>query len=312
MSFRIRLLALALPALFIAPAAEAAQLLLTPPQGQFRPGDTVAVDLRLDNQNECVNAGEVTVGYPKDLVEVIDVSRGNSIFTIWVVPPTVRSDYGLINFIGGIPGGYCGRTPGDPAVTNVLARFIFRFSDKIKNTVPVQVPITISPSSRVTLNNGQGTEAKLSVRSASFTITATAPAQENEWTKALRDDKTPPEEFQVGVYQDKNIFDNRFFAAWSAVDKQTGLDHYELAEIPAGRSQDAAKWKRADSPFVLADQSAKSTVLVKAFDKSGNVRLAQYAPKAAPKRTVDGMIWWTLASLLVIALAALRYFRFFP
>jgi hypothetical protein len=293
--------------------AEAARLYLDPLSGTYLPGATIPVTIRLDNEGECVNAAEVNLSFPKDLVEAVDVSRGDSIFSIWVTPPTIRSEYGLVTFIGGIPGGYCGRTPGDPAITNVLSKVIFRIKDKLPTKLPARIPLTLLGSSKVVLNDGRGTETKLSFRNSEFIASATGSPRENTWTQELAADKTPPESFAVTVQRDKSVFEDQYFAVWSAVDKQTGLDHYEILETRTKADSELRNpdWRRTESPFVLKDQSLKSRILVKAVDKAGNERISEYRP-FAEKKTAQNFLFWALASLGLILVAVFRFLRFIP
>src|SRR6266404_9061046 len=94
-----------LGASFFAQTVLAAQLYLTPASSTLPPGETAVLDLRLDPQAPpCANAAEINIGFPKNLLEGVDVGRGNSIFTLWVEPPIIKQDFGLITLAGGIPG----------------------------------------------------------------------------------------------------------------------------------------------------------------------------------------------------------------
>ena len=54
----------------------------------------------LVNTNCMVNAVEAEVQFPADSLEVLEVSRENSILDLWVQEPVVDHDLGLINFSG--------------------------------------------------------------------------------------------------------------------------------------------------------------------------------------------------------------------
>ena len=99
-------------AVFMSPLfAHAAQIYLDPATGKYPPGVTFAVNVRLDNQNQCINAAEVDLSYP-DLLQAVGASDGNSILSLWVKEPTIYANYGLISFVGGLPGVLrtrCGR-----------------------------------------------------------------------------------------------------------------------------------------------------------------------------------------------------------
>lgn len=280
---------------FLAQTVFAAQLYLTPASSTLPPGETAVLDLRLDPQGPpCVNAAEVNVGFPKNLLEGVDVGRGNSIFTLWVEPPMIKQDFGLITLTGGIPGGYCGRTPGDPALTNVIATLVFR-AYGASTTVPADAKVSILNTSKVLLNDGKGTPAKFTSRDATLAISFASPPQGNAWTKILKNDKTPPEPFLIEVTSDKAVFDGKFFIVFSTTDKQSGIDHYEVSEAadPKTAIKDL-QWRVAASPSVLGDQGLRSIIRVKAVDKAGNERIVEFTPKPAKK----SFLYWLLYVLV--------------
>ena len=99
----------------------AATLSLDPVEGSFGPGDMFVVTVRVDtDKDECINAADVAVAFPKDLVKVSAVSKGESLMTLWTDGPLIENEKGSVSWSGGIPGGYCGRVLGDPGKTNIL------------------------------------------------------------------------------------------------------------------------------------------------------------------------------------------------
>lgn len=312
-AFLLSGLSLALVLSLIGPAvAHGAELYFTPAQATYPPGGTVSLDLRLNNQDECVNAAEVNVSYPKNLMDVVDISRGNSIFSIWLSPPTIRPDLGLITMVGGVPGGYCGRTPGDPSLTNVVATLIFRFKPLKTGAAPTHARVVVLDSSKVALNDGRGTAAKLVPRAADFTIDANARQQKNIWTDAIAQDKLPPDAFAIEVLRDSSVFEGQYFAVFSTVDKQTGIDHYELLETKDRKDLDNKDvvWRHVDSPVVLTDQSLKSSIFVRAVDKAGNAQTTEYTPSQQDGGTRRLAWWFAGLALVVVALASIL--RFLP
>jgi hypothetical protein len=132
---------------------------------------------------------------------------------------------------------------------------------------------------KVLLNDGFGTPAKLTLKGAVFTILPEKlEVPKEEWQEELAKDDIPPEPFEIKVSQDPNIFGGKYFIVFSTTDKQTGIDHYEVAEQRRTLRQTTLNWKRAESPYLLEDQSLKSIIKVKAVDKAGNERIAEYIP----------------------------------
>lgn len=295
--------------------AQAAQIYLDPASGKYAPGVTFAVNVRIDtNSSQCINAAEVDISYPKDLLQAVKASDGDSIFSVWVKEPTTYPDYGLISLVGGLPGGYCGRVAGDPSLSNTLATLYFRFPTSTvsgANAQPQTAPITFLSSTKVILNDGNGTVAPLTVSGANYTqILKGQYAPVDTWAEAIENDTTPPEPFTVGVYRDPSLFGNEWFAAFSATDKQTGIDHYEVAEVPPSQvsaAQEQWPWKRAISPYLITDQTLADTIAVRAIDSAGNIRTQLYnatgTQKTAPSH---GSILPYLAIIGLVGLALIQ------
>ena len=114
--------------LLLSNSAHAASLYLDPGIKTLSRGDALKISVRLDTdelKEECVNAveGVLTFSGP---IEPVDISLGDSIFSIWVESPTLNEDKTQVSFAGGIPNGYCGRVDGDPRLTNNLFDIIVR------------------------------------------------------------------------------------------------------------------------------------------------------------------------------------------
>lgn len=269
---------------FAGPAlAQAAEIYLDPATGTFPIGVTFAVNVRLNTQGQCINAAEVNLAYPKSELQAVAVSAGDSIFSLWVKNPTIYADYGLVSFIGGLPGGYCGRVAGDASLSNKLATVYFAFptSTTVSSTsIPVSASLSFATGTNAVLNDGLGTFAKLTSGGASYApVTSGQFAPASAWQDLIQSDTIPPEPFKVGVYRDQSLFNDQLFAVFSTVDKQTGIDHYEVAEVPASQAnlpENQWNWARADSPYLLHNQNLNGMLEVRAIDMAGNERLESY------------------------------------
>jgi len=267
--------------LFLPLVAKGAILYFEQSKGEYHLGDTFIVDLRIDTEGECINTVKAIVSFPKDLLEAKDFGTGNSILTLWLEGPKIDQKEGLISFVGGIPGGFCGPLPGEPEKPNLLGRIIFRVVSRDVSRSLAQV--AFRNDSQVLLNDGFGTPAKLTLKGAVFTILPEkAEVPKEEWQEELAKDDIPPEPFEIKISQDPNIFGGKYFIVFSTTDKQTGIDHYEVAEQRRTLRQTTLNWKRAESPYLLEDQSLKSIIKVKAVDKAGNERIAEYIPPKKP------------------------------
>ncbi|HLD60733.1 MAG TPA: cohesin domain-containing protein, partial [Patescibacteria group bacterium] len=125
--------------------AEAASLVLSPSTGTFTVGSTFSVSVFLNTENEAVNTIGTSITFPPDKLQIVSPSTGNSIINIWTNLPNVDNQNGRISLQGGIPGGI--------KVTNgLITTLIFR----VKSVGTAVVKFT--DSSRVLLNDGQGTD----------------------------------------------------------------------------------------------------------------------------------------------------------
>jgi len=281
---------------------EAAVLYLEPPQGEYYQGDTFIVEARIDTEEDCINTVEANLSFSQDVLEAVDFSKGNSILILWVKEPSIDQNKGEISFSGGIPGGYCGILPGEPGKINLLGRIAFKTKELSEKK---QAEVNFLEGSQVLLNDGLGTPAKLTTKGAVFTILAEKlEIPEDEWKKELEKDNIPPEPFEIEVHQDPAIFEGKYFIIFSTTDKQTGIDYYEILETRDKRQE---VWERGESPYLLTDQSLQSIIKVKAVDKAGNERIAEYLPikKPLPYWIIIlvlvgvGIIWWILRKIRI-------------
>lgn len=269
MNLSIRIFLATLFIMMIPAASHAAVIYIDPETGTYGPGDTFIASVRLDNDDECINAAEVEIRYPTDRLRAVDFSRGGSIFSLWVQEPKIDLQKGSVTFAGGLPGGYCGRIQGDPALSNVLGKVVF----SVIRTEAQAADITVAPSTHVYLNDGLGTQAQLTVRGSTITLSPTSVSSENPWIREVGEDSIPPDAFTVQVESTRDVFGGRYYLVFSTLDKQSGIDHFELYERGA--------WKRITSPYKLYDQSLKD-IRVKAIDKAGNERMGEYIEGSAP------------------------------
>ena len=263
---------------------------LDPSEGEYRQNDTFIVSVRINPEEECANAIQADLSFPQNSLEVQDISKGSSIISFWVKEPEFSNNNGFVSFAGGIPGGFCGLLLGDPGESNLLGRIIFK--TKESGGDPTSARIEFLNTSQVLLNDGLGTPAKLTAEGAAFEIKEVRPPGEvvplNEWREEIEKDKIPPESFEIAINQDPTIFNGEYFIAFQTSDKQTGIDYYEVKEGDG-------EWQKTQSPYLLLDQGLRSIIKVKAVDKVGNERVAEYRP------TQKFSLWWLSSILIGIA-----------
>jgi len=325
--------------------ASAADLFLMPQSQTVYKEDTFIAEIRLDTGEEEVNALEANLEFSPELLEVLDISKGGSILSLWPIEPFFSNSAGKISLTGGIPGGFKGQ--------GIIAQITFRVKELGKAI------INFGDTSQVLLNDGKGTPANLNLSEGSYEIiempgglpkisSSTHPDQ-NKWYNqntfhlhwdlkegvqysyllskdplsipdetpdkpegelkwmgdmghpnledgiyyfSLRQklpgenwsgkmtyramvDKTPPEPFELAIAQDPTSFEGKYFLSFYTTDKMSGIDYFEIKE---GKEDS----KRITSPYVLEDQTLRSKIVVKAVDKAGNERIAEFVPPKKP------------------------------
>lgn len=251
--------------------------------------DTFYVPVRIDPQGSCINAARVVVAYDPSVLSVQDITTGDSLLTLWTVYPEIERDHmrevGRIVLEGGIPGGYCGRVEGDPGLTNLLARLVVTSVQRVVEQDEERVAhLIVDPETEVIEHDGEGTVAPLTVRGADVMIVPATTTPSNPWLIDVRNDTIAPELFDITLVEGPSEGSAKHYIAFSTVDKQSGIDHYEILETDPDRFgiltwvQREAYWVRGESPYVLRDQKLRSKILVKAVDKAGNERVVEYTP----------------------------------
>ena len=268
------------------PHASAASLYMDPSLTHAYRADSVAVSVRLDTEDgECINTVDAVIKYDPNIIAV-DVSRGDSILSLWVEDPKIDPVAHTVTFAGGVPNGYCGRVVGDPRLSNVIAKIIFQVPGfSVGGGTSTDANITFEPATRVLLNDGLGTNAPLKTFGSQITLDDKAGNTiADPWSDAVGSDKTLPSPFSIELVQDNNVFGGKYYIVFSTTDKQSGIDHYEVLEEPIRElslfkwGAPNHQWKTVKNPYVLVDQRLQSVIRVKAIDKAGNERIATYAP----------------------------------
>lgn len=128
--------------------------------GTFSINENFTVNVKVDTAGNSINAGEGTIGFDKDTLEVVSLSRNGSLFSLWPVEPSFSNTDGIISFGGGTPTGYSG--PGG----NLLA-----ITFKAKRAGAAQVRFT---SGAVLANDSKGSNILQSLGMANYTISPQA------------------------------------------------------------------------------------------------------------------------------------------
>lgn len=267
--------------------SEAATLYLDPREDGLQVGDTLIMAVRVDvdeEAGECINLADVEISYPST-IQAVDTSVGQSIMQLWVERPVIDAENGRVTLAGGIPNGYCGRIPGDPGMTNVIAEIVFRHTAPDAAAATSTAEMNFTSRSTLYLNDGNGTAAPLTTYGAAITLyPTTADDLGDAWTDAVTADTAPPQPFSISLERNEQMFDGEYYIVFNTSDKQTGIAEYEVMEEPLEEQSlfrfggVNALWREAVSPYRLRDQSLNTTIRVRATDKAGNEYIATLVP----------------------------------
>ena len=136
--------------------AQGASLFLSPGSGSFKTGDTFSVGLKVDTGGIPINAAQTTVYFPSDKLEVLNISKENSVFSLWPEEPSFSNVAGKVSFSGGIPH------PGFTGVGNIIT-----INFKAKNEGLILLTLG---EGRVLADDGKGTDIFVFIKEAKYSI----------------------------------------------------------------------------------------------------------------------------------------------
>jgi len=274
-------------------STSAAEIFFEAQAREVAAGSEFSIDVVLNTKNEDINALEGRVLFPRELVEVREIRDGNSIVNLWIERPStervVTNDArGGVVFSGITPGGF-----GDEG--GLLFSIIF----EAKKEGIAEFSLS---NVRALRDDGIGSEVETTTRPFTVEIVLGDPADITE--RAEKEDRYRPESFVPKVARDETLFDGKWFVVFTAQDKQSGIERYEVRET-RGRIQEFIRgWEIAESPYVLADQNLRSVIWVKAIDRAGNERVEKLPPQN-PLPWYENYDMWAILFVVILLLLAL-------
>jgi len=123
--------------------SEAATLYLVSKSSNYQIGDEFEVEVKVESEEDSINATQATISFPSDILEVVGVDKSNSTFNFWVQEPSFSNEDGKIVFIGGTSKGVTGSS-----------LHIVKIKFKAKGTGEAELSLS---DSVITANDGKGT-----------------------------------------------------------------------------------------------------------------------------------------------------------
>ncbi len=260
--------------------SRAAQIDINAGSSKYDLKDAFFIEVYLDTELENINAVDGTISFDTNL-RLQDVIDSDSVVNFWIEKQISENSF---QFAGIIPGGFRG-TGGK----------LFTLAFETQN--PGKTNISLEDVS-VFLNDGSGTEQKLSTKQKEFIISdklSTNVGQKNLFTS----DIYPPESFKPEISKSESLFDGKWFLVFATVDKNSGISHYLIKEAKFKALMFFKSWRIVESPYVLSDQSKTSFIAIKAVDKAGNEVVERVYPEV-PKPLVVKVASIAIAVLVVV------------
>lgn len=246
-------------------------------------GDVFIVKLKISTTDNAINAVDGSISFDKEKLEIKETSAGGSIFSLWPDPVSFFNDKGVLNFVGGVAGGF-------QSAEGEILKIIFLAKEEGK------AGINLNTSSLLFLNDGKGTIVPYETKPLDLLILKRAEGSElkDEWQPFLTEDKTPPESFEIVIGSSPSVFGGNKFISFFTTDKETGVDYFEIKEGDG-------PFVKGNSPYELKDQSLRSKIEVKAVDKADNERVVVLKP-AGVKNIYQKLLFWGIIILALVFL----------
>lgn len=137
--------------------ADAAVLSIFPERGNATVGESLRLEVGVDTEGERINTVQAWVIVPPELT-VVGVETGGSLLDLWIEPPHYDAESGLVQFVGGLSGGFAGKG--------------FIGSIIVEPRELGEVSVGFDQSSVVLLHDGAGTPAAIVREGTSFSVRA--------------------------------------------------------------------------------------------------------------------------------------------
>lgn len=286
MKFSKKIIGLFLFLLFfgiISEKAEAAKIYFDPAEINVRAGDKIQARIFIDTREQMINAVEMKVNYPVDLLKFVQGFEKDSIVSLWVAPPKEKQS-GEINFSGLIPGGFEG-------AKGLIGTLVFETAQKGSGKIEISDLVVL-------LNDKKGTKLNTVADEMKFSVGAVDDSQITSQMAPITDNE-PPKDFKAEIVKIPELFDGQWSLIFETQDGISGINHYEIQETKSGKIS-TENWQKIEKgPYQLSDQKLRSYIHIKAFDESGNNREVVLPPKNSFNLALYSIIFILILFLII-------------
>jgi hypothetical protein len=235
--------------------AHAATLYINPSSGNFSVGNIFTVNILVNTQDVSVNNAEALLNFPKDLLEIVSISKSGSIFSLWVEEPVFSNSSGTLSFNGGVP------TPGFTGFSGKALSVVFR----VKKIGSASV---IFSSASVRANDGYGTDVLTGTGPANFNLSKAVEKTPTPIPSVIEKPKTTAVSgtFSITEIERDDLTDPRASFKLDAKYESPGVDHYEV-QINEGEIK---TWEDDNTNIYQTEVLSYGThiITIKAFDQN--------------------------------------------
>jgi len=143
--------------------AQGASLYLSPQSGTFFVGSIFDISIFVNTEGNSINAVQVDLKFPPDLLQVTSPTAGSSFISIWADQPFYSNQEGLISFKGGV------LSPGINTSSGLISTITFR------TKAPGKAAISFLDSSKVLLADAKGTNILKTATQGEYFLTVPPP-----------------------------------------------------------------------------------------------------------------------------------------
>ena len=231
--------------------AQSASFYLSPRTGNYGVGENFSVNAFVNTQGIAINAAQATIKFPPEKLEVINISKSASIFTLWFQEPIWSNLRGEISFGGGLP------SPGYRGEAGRIITIFFKAKSEGEAKVIFEKEI-------ITANDPWGTNVFSFSQEGNYAIFPPGKVP----LKIPEIDTEPPHPFEIIVDDEGDSTNPQPLLYFETTDELSGMSHYE---IKIGEEDFFRVAVGETKPFGLPLLTPRiHQITVRAFDKAGN------------------------------------------